>query len=94
MAKRKLNFGIYLPLLDIKSKYNLKGHILILPLVGHGNCEMKLAGVDTKVKAEISMHQKEGKEILRIDNMRVSFTVEKIRVRLDNLFNGNKVLGK
>lgn len=93
IANKKLGFGIYLPRLDIKSKYDLKGKILILPLVGHGDCQMSLMGVDTKIMSDVTFHEKQGKEIMRLDSMNVTFTLKGIKVQLDNLFNGNKILG-
>lgn len=88
------NFGLELPLLDIQSKYNLKGQILVLPLVGHGNCELKLYNIRTKIFTNITFPTKEGREIMHIDNMKVKFRVGALRVKFDNLFNGNKILGK
>ncbi|XP_025834607.1 uncharacterized protein LOC108734142, partial [Agrilus planipennis] len=89
-----LNSGIFLPLLDIKSLYNLKGKILVLPLVGEGICHLKLSEVDTKVVSKISFPKIAGREILKINQMKVTFTVGDMNVELKNLFNGNKVLGQ
>jgi len=87
------NFGVNLRQLDIKAKYNLKGHVLILPIIGNGNCELSLGGVDTKVKTNVSFTMKEGREIMQVTSMKLGFTLNKIKVKMDNLFNGNKVLG-
>ncbi|KAL3282201.1 hypothetical protein HHI36_005395 [Cryptolaemus montrouzieri] len=94
LTEHKWNFGVNLPMLDIKSRYNMKGHILVLPLVGHGNCELKLYDIKTKVHTNFSMPIKNGREILSVDQMKVQFSVGHMRIKLYNLFNGNKVLGK
>lgn len=94
LANKQMNSGIYLPLLDIKSMYNLKGKILVLPLVGHGRCELKLSKVNTKVFTDLSYPIVQGRQIMKIDRMKVAFTVGELKVNLHNLFNGNKVLGK
>lgn len=93
MPNYKMHSGIFLPLLDIVAQYNLKGKILVLPLVGHGNCELKLFDVDTKVITDVSFPKIENREILKIEHMNVTFKVGGMKVRLHNLFNGNKVLG-
>lgn len=85
--------GIYLPLLDIKAQYNLKGKILVLPLVGQGTCDLKLFKVDTKIATDLSFPKIDGREILRINHMNVNFSVDGMKINLRNLFNGNQVLG-
>lgn len=35
-----------------------------------------------------------GQEVMSVTDMKVDFRMSKVRVHLDNLFNGNKVLGK
>jgi hypothetical protein len=94
LAKKKWNFGLNLPLLNIKSQYNLKGKILVLPLVGHGACDLRLINVQTKVTTNISVPLIEGREIVKIESMHVSFDVGGMKMKLQNLFNGNKVLGQ
>ncbi|GJQ84888.1 hypothetical protein Trydic_g504 [Trypoxylus dichotomus] len=93
LKERKMEFGIYFSRLDIKSKYNLKGKILILPLVGNGDCRMTLGGVNTMVSTNISFVKRQGKEVLQIAEMLTRFTMESIKINLSNLFNGNKLLG-
>uniref|UniRef100_A0A1Y1KR62 Hemolymph juvenile hormone binding protein n=1 Tax=Photinus pyralis TaxID=7054 RepID=A0A1Y1KR62_PHOPY len=94
IPNRKMHSGIFFPLLDIKARYNLKGNILVLPLVGHGTSDLKLIKVDTNVLSDLSFPKVEGREILQIDHMNVNFKVGGMRVNLRNLFNGNEVLGQ
>ncbi|KAJ3654881.1 hypothetical protein Zmor_014034 [Zophobas morio] len=94
IPNKKWNFGLNLPLLNIKSQYNLKGKILVLPLVGHGPCDLRLTDVQSNVKADMKFLSVEGREVVKIENMHVTFTVGGMKVKLHNLFNGNKVLGQ
>ncbi|XP_044752564.1 protein takeout-like [Coccinella septempunctata] len=94
LQNKTWNFGINMPLLDIKSRYNLKGHILVLPLVGNGNCDLKLYDVKSRIFTNISMPMRNGREIINVDQMKVEFSVSNMKTRLYNLFNGNKVLGE
>ncbi|KAL1491152.1 hypothetical protein ABEB36_011792 [Hypothenemus hampei] len=87
------NFNMDIPLLDIKTKYNLKGQILVLPLLGHGDCELKLYGIRTNIRTNITFVPVEGREILHINSMKVKFKVGGLKVKFDNLFNGNRILG-
>jgi hypothetical protein len=50
--------------------------------------------VQTKVTTNISVPLIEGREIVKIESMHVSFDVGGMKMKLQNLFNGNKVLGK
>ncbi|GLV39172.1 uncharacterized protein CBL_06223 [Carabus blaptoides fortunei] len=93
LDNRRFNFGINLPQLDIKAMYNLKGKILVLPLVGHGAADIVLNNVRTNVKTVISFPFVEGREIFKVENMKVEFALGSITVNLENLFNGNKILG-
>lgn len=93
LKKNTFNFGINLPYLDIKSLYNLKGKILVLPLVGHGAAELLLKDVKTHVATNTSFPKVEGREIFKVDSMTVKFSVASLKVKFENLFNGNKVLG-
>ncbi|KAK9686881.1 hemolymph juvenile hormone binding protein (JHBP) [Popillia japonica] len=93
ISDRKMDIGIYFPHLDIVSKYDLKGKILILPLVGDGDCKMTLGGVDTMITTNISFIVREGREVLQIRTMHTKYTMKSIKIHLSNLFNGNKLLG-
>lgn len=91
--KKTWNFGLKLPLLNIKAQYNLKGKILVLPLVGHGPCDLRLLNVYTQVSTDVDFPKIEGREIVKIEKMQVNFDVGGMKVKFHNLFNGNKVLG-
>lgn len=43
---------------------------------------------------KISFPKVQGEEVMHVDQMRVEFKLQSCRLHLDNLFNGNKVLGK
>jgi len=78
----------------IDAKYNMKGKILVLPLVGQGNCRLDLNDIRTKVLSNVTFLEKNGREVMCIDRLKVKFKVGGIRVKFDNLFNGNPLLGE
>lgn len=71
----------------------MNGKILVLPLIGNGDCEIKLYGVQTKITTNISFIEVDKREIIRFDDMNVAFKLDNMKVNFNNLFNGNKVLG-
>lgn len=52
-----LKFDLDIPRLRIDALYNLKGNILLLPLVGSGNVAMSMKDVKSSVVTKISLRQ-------------------------------------
>lgn len=42
---------------------------------------------------KVTFPKVQGEEVMRVEHMNVDFRMSHVRVHLDNLFNGNKVLG-
>ncbi|XP_055703719.1 uncharacterized protein LOC129802123 [Phlebotomus papatasi] len=91
-ADKTLDFDLELPLLRINATYNLKGNVLLLPLVGNGDVKMALKDVKSNVATKFSI-KKLPEEVIQIDEMKVQFLVGGMKIHLDNLFNGNQILG-
>lgn len=53
-----LKFDLDIPRLRIDAIYNLKGNILLLPLVGSGNVAMSMKDVKSSVLTKISIRKK------------------------------------
>ncbi|XP_055850304.1 protein takeout [Episyrphus balteatus] len=92
LEKKLFNFELEIPILRIRAKYNLKGNILLLPVVGNGDVNMSLKNVRTAVYTKINLRN-DPEEIIHIENMKVTFLVGSMRIHLTNLFNGNEILG-
>lgn len=92
LEKKQLSFDLVIPKLRIDATYNLKGNILLLPIVGSGAVAMTMKDVKSSVYTKISIRKKP-EEVIHIEDMKVTFLVGQMRIHLDNLFNGNKVLG-
>lgn len=58
LEKKILSFDLNIPKLRIDSSYNLKGNILLLPLVGSGNVAMSMKDVKSSVYTKISIKKK------------------------------------
>lgn len=58
LEKKILNFDLVIPKLRIDATYNLKGNILLLPIVGSGNVVMSMKDVKSSVYTKISIRKK------------------------------------
>ena len=51
MFKNCLDIGLFVPIIKVELKYNLKGNLLLLPLVGVGDTKLFLSEYETKLKS-------------------------------------------
>lgn len=58
MEKKLLSFDLIIPKLRINATYNLKGNILLLPLVGSGTVAMSMKDVKSSVYTKFSIKKK------------------------------------
>ncbi|KDR14108.1 Protein takeout [Zootermopsis nevadensis] len=94
MDRRVFELGVFLPEIRIESDYNLQGKVLILPLIGNGPAKVNLDNVTTSVSTRFELRRLQGRQVLHIADMTVDFDIQGMTVNLENLFNGNKVLGR
>ena len=55
LEKKTLVFDLEIPKLRINATYNLKGNILLLPLIGKGDVNIVLKDIKTTVSTKISL---------------------------------------
>ncbi|KAJ9577446.1 hypothetical protein L9F63_005947 [Diploptera punctata] len=94
IEKKTIAFDIFFPELQIDCTYNISGKVLLLPIQGQGPGKLLF----TNVRAEYGYQweeekKKDGKEYYRIVKSKLTENPEKMTVKFDNLFNGNKLLG-
>ncbi|KAI5714519.1 hypothetical protein M8J77_001082 [Diaphorina citri] len=94
LKRNKLDIGLFIPTIKVDATYDLKGKLLLLPLVGVGHAKLHLKNVSTNVATDIYFPKMAGEEVMVASSMKVNFSLTHMRVYLDNLFNGNKVLGR
>lgn len=94
LVKNRLDIGLFIPTIKVESKYDLKGNMLLLPLVGVGDAKLYLKNVTTYVQTKIHFPKYMNETVMVASSMKVDFSLTAMRVNLDNLFNGNKVLGR
>ncbi|EEB18800.1 Circadian clock-controlled protein precursor, putative [Pediculus humanus corporis] len=90
LKNKTWQFGIEVPYLKLESQYNIKGNILLLPVVGTGDSIIHLRDTKCIVTTDFEYSTIQNREILQITKMKVDFSVSGMRLHLSNLFNGNK----
>lgn len=58
LDKKLLSFDLVIPKLRLDATYNLKGNILLLPIVGSGNVAMSMKDVKSSVYTKISIKKR------------------------------------
>ncbi|XP_070156458.1 circadian clock-controlled protein daywake-like [Polyergus mexicanus] len=101
VTKMKINFDklflvldVILPNIFIEGKYDIDGKILLLPISGSGPMNGNFSnGIGiAKIQAERYIDEN-GIERVRIVDFKLKISVSKGSVKLDNLFNGEQILG-
>ncbi|KAJ8865489.1 hypothetical protein PR048_027473 [Dryococelus australis] len=81
--------------LSVDSKYKIDGQVLVLPIKGNGDVNLKVDNVGATFKCGYNLvNGEDGKEYIKIKDSSLDFTLTKAVFDFRNLFNGNKALGK
>lgn len=93
---KELQVEFLIPLLNITGNYEIHGRILILPIEGNGYMEIVPTGCNFHAKLTYKLIDKNGENYVRFskDDSKLTADFKNIKFRLDNLFNGDKTLGK
>ncbi|KAE8747294.1 hypothetical protein FOCC_FOCC005938 [Frankliniella occidentalis] len=92
--KKVYHLGVNIPTIRVDANYIIDGQILLLPLVGEGTARLNLRNVTCSATCDVDFPEKEGQKVMWFKNIHVDFSVGDMRIHLNNLFNGNKVLGR
>ncbi|KAK7864823.1 hypothetical protein R5R35_012481 [Gryllus longicercus] len=92
-SRRRMDFGLTIPELRLEGDYDLRGNILVLPLVGAGKVHMRMSNLTTGSRTRVEIRRVGGREVFHATHMSIDFNVGSLFIHFDNLFGGNKVLG-
>ncbi|KAL1490576.1 hypothetical protein ABEB36_013246 [Hypothenemus hampei] len=81
-----------IPKLRIEAHYHLDGKLLLVPVKGDGNLETNITEVSARAELQGSLKDKDGEKYMTYDDVRLKVHVGGGSVRMENLFNGDKVL--
>ncbi|XP_046393515.1 circadian clock-controlled protein daywake-like [Ischnura elegans] len=94
LKSMSMDFGLNLPHLYIESNYEVDGKILLLPIRGRG----PFTGNFTNCKGDVilrgGLEKRGGKDYLKYKSMDINIHVGRGKMQLENLFGGDKMLGK
>ncbi|EDV92574.1 protein takeout [Drosophila grimshawi] len=93
-SKHKISFSLTFPKLMLDSEYSIKGKIMMMPLLGDGHCHMDLTNLTMDTELNGQEYIKNGATYLKITDIKVIYKLSNVHMELDNLFNGDKVLGQ
>lgn len=88
-------FEIYatVPNLALNGDYKINGKILVLPIQGDGKSKLNIENMNLVLKFKPRVITKNGKNYIQTDKFSLTFTTTRLTIQLDNLFNGDKLLG-
>ncbi|KAL1132410.1 hypothetical protein AAG570_010365 [Ranatra chinensis] len=94
LKKQHLDLDISIPKLNIQGKYEVSGNVLVLAINGKGDANLTIDSINLKIGLDWEDKQKKGNLHSHITGYKVDFTVARLYIYFDNLFNGDKLLGE
>ncbi|XP_024084917.1 protein takeout-like isoform X2 [Cimex lectularius] len=79
-----------------KGEYSANGKILILPVVGEGNCSLTFENLSTMnmLKTRKVKNDDDEDKHLVVDDYTINFTTSKLKMNFGGMFHGDKRMGK
>ncbi|XP_034486341.1 protein takeout [Drosophila innubila] len=90
----KFYVSMTFPKLHLESEYNIKGKIMMMPLLGDGQCFVDLTNITMHTEMIGEEYTQDGAIFLKIKDIKVKYDLQSVHMQLDNLFNGDKALGQ
>ncbi|KAI8034153.1 protein takeout [Drosophila gunungcola] len=84
---------ITLPRIDFRGKYSLHLNLLLLDIQGRGNMQGYCENAKASVKMRGSRYLRNGKDYVKFTKMTMRINFKDFKLNLENLFNGDRILG-
>uniref|UniRef100_A0A336LZB1 CSON008823 protein n=1 Tax=Culicoides sonorensis TaxID=179676 RepID=A0A336LZB1_CULSO len=94
IEKLTFDFILTLPKLEFSSKYSLDARIAIVDISGKGKTKGYFKNSRARVRVRGYVEPKDGKNYVRFRRIQVRISIPEAKFFLDNLFNGDEVLGQ
>ncbi|XP_030751750.1 uncharacterized protein LOC115879198 [Sitophilus oryzae] len=92
--KQTFTIKVHSKRLELQGTYNVKGRLLILPIEGNGPFDVVTENSDAVHTVNYTLVRKKGEEYFHMEPDDVlDLKIGQAKIKLDNLFNGNKELG-
>jgi len=83
---------ILIPEMRIDANYTSSGVLIILPASGGGTFHANLGNVVAIVKGFTSTSKRQGMDYLTVDKLSIDLSIKKINMRVEKIFNNNRIL--
>ncbi|XP_075221719.1 protein takeout-like isoform X2 [Lycorma delicatula] len=94
IKKSHCQWDFFLDRLVILGKYNVSGQVLVLPITGYGDANITVSNVTFSYIYDWKLEKKSnGLEYVVITHNEMPFEVGDMKIKLQNLFNGDRLLG-
>ncbi|KAH0821936.1 hypothetical protein GEV33_000855 [Tenebrio molitor] len=91
--KKILELDIDFPEIVMNFEYKFKGRILVLPIEGEGPGRINLHKPKFLLNLHLEEYEKKNKKYYKVTQKKLLVEPQMLNFKLDNLFNGDKVLG-
>ncbi|XP_037036848.1 protein takeout-like [Bradysia coprophila] len=87
----QFTISIHISYIRIEGMYNVTGKVLLLPVTGADEGEVKFDNVRLNVTAYTSTKMVDGKEYLKIRRVSCSYDTDRIHYRFENILNNKEI---
>ncbi|CAG9782760.1 unnamed protein product [Diatraea saccharalis] len=84
---------VQFPHLHFVGKYSVDGQILVVPLKGKGTMTSDAVKANAELVLKAKTEKRGGVEYIKFTSLQTNISVKDYHIRLEGLFNGDKVLG-
>ncbi|KAL3282187.1 hypothetical protein HHI36_005381 [Cryptolaemus montrouzieri] len=88
----QFQYTMYIPKISARAQYESSGVLILVQASGGGNYWGEYEGIKCKVYIKAAPVSINGREFLKLQQMKMDFSVKKIEMGVDNVHNGNAVL--
>ncbi|OWR42075.1 hypothetical protein KGM_202005 [Danaus plexippus plexippus] len=79
---------VRVPKIRIEGTYDLKGKILLIPLVGRGLCWFEPSNMTIDIVSDVKMYEKGGFPFFNVTQVHVKYNIGGLKLHMGNLFDG------
>lgn len=92
---KHIQWNLYGKTVEIGGIYNVTGNVLILPITGTGPANITLKNCKFNYTFDFDLYKRaDGKDYMKVVSSNLTFDTTRVYVRLENLFNGDNLLGE
>ncbi|KAF7279292.1 hypothetical protein GWI33_007425 [Rhynchophorus ferrugineus] len=92
-ANKVLSFTIQIPKFGQRADYIIKGNLMDMPINGNGKMWFKLDNLEMVHEIALEEYTKDDNQYFKIKSYNIQMSIKSASVHLENLFDGNKLLG-